>query len=265
MSGRSRRTALFKVIIPARYASSRLPGKPLCEIQGKPMIQHVWEQALQSGAEAVIIAVDDERVKKVAERFGARVCITSREHRSGTERIAEVLDQLGEKDDAIIVNVQGDEPQLPGDLINQVASLLQLSEGAAAATLCEPIITSAELFDPNIVKVVLDEKGFALYFSRAPIPWDRGAFGSWKENSSLSPSVAYYRHIGLYAYRAQALRQFATLAPCPLEAVECLEQLRFLYHGYRIRVAQAAKAPGVGVDTPQDLERVRDTFRTGRC
>jgi 3-deoxy-manno-octulosonate cytidylyltransferase (CMP-KDO synthetase) len=248
---------LFKVIIPARYASSRLPGKPLCEIAGKPMIQHVWERAQESGPAAVIIATDDERVRSVAEGFGAQVCITASEHRSGTERIAEVLERLGERDDAIVVNLQGDEPQLPGALIGQVASLLQMSENAAVATLYEPIPETAELFDPNVVKVVLDGRGFALYFSRAPIPWDRDAFTSWKEADPRSLGVTYYRHIGLYAYRAGALKQFAKLGPCPLETVERLEQLRFLYHGYRIRVAQAARPPGVGVDTPQDLERLR--------
>ncbi|MGH8580379.1 MAG: 3-deoxy-manno-octulosonate cytidylyltransferase [Gammaproteobacteria bacterium] len=248
---------MFKVIIPARYASSRLPGKPLCEIHGKPLIQHVWERAQESGAEAVIIAADDERVKSAAERFGAQVCMTSSEHRSGTERIAEVLERLGERDDTIIVNLQGDEPQLPGELIGQVASLLQTGEGAAAATLCEPIPESAELLDPNVVKVVLDGRGFALYFSRAPIPWDRDAFASWKENKPLPVGITYYRHIGLYAYRAAVLKQFAKLGPCPMETVERLEQLRFLYHGHRIRVAQAARPSGVGVDTPQDLERLR--------
>lgn len=247
---------MFKVIIPARYASSRLPGKPLCEIGGKPLIQHVWERAQESGAEAVIIATDDERVKSAAERFGAQVCMTSCEHRSGTERIAEVLERLGEKDDAIVVNLQGDEPQLPGELIGQVALLLQMSEGAAAATLYQPIPEPAELFDPNVVKIVVDGRGFALYFSRAPIPWDRDAFASRKETDPLPPGVTYYRHIGLYAYRAEVLRQFAKLGPCPLETVERLEQLRFLHHGHRIRVAQAARPPGVGVDTPQDLERV---------
>jgi len=227
------------------------------------MIQHVWERAQESGAEAVIIAADDERVKSVAEGFGAQVCMTFREHRSGTERIAEVLEQLGEKDDAIVVNLQGDEPQLPGELIGQVASLLQTSEGAAVATLCEPIPESAELFDPNVVKIVLDGRGFALYFSRAPIPWDRDGFGSRKETDPLPLGITFHRHIGLYAYRAEVLRQFAKLGPCPLETVERLEQLRFLHHGHRIRVAQAARPPGVGVDTPQDLDRVRATWLPG--
>ncbi len=251
---------MFKVLIPARYASSRLPGKPLCEIAGKPMIQHVWERAQESGPAAVIIAADDERVKSVAERFGAQVCMTSTEHRSGTDRIVEVLERLGERDDIIIVNLQGDEPQLPGELIGQVASLLQMSEGAAVATLCEPILVSAELLDPNVVKVVVDGGGFALYFSRAPIPWDREELGLSQPAKPLSLGATYYRHIGLYAYRTRVLRQFAKLGPCPLETVERLEQLRFLYHGYRIRVAQASRAAGAGVDTPQDLERVRTSL-----
>lgn len=224
------------------------------------MIQHVYERGQESGAAAVIIATDDERVKFAAERFGAQVCMTSSEHRSGTDRIVEVLERLGERDDAVIVNLQGDEPQLPGKLIDQVASLLPMSEGAAVATLCESILVSAELLDPNVVKVVVDGGGFALYFSRAPIPWDRDAFASWKESKPLPLGATYYRHIGLYAYRAGALKQFAKLGPCSLEAVEGLEQLRFLYHGYRIRVAQASWAAGVGVDTPQDLERVRTSL-----
>ncbi len=251
---------MFKVIIPARYASSRLPGKPLCEIAGKLLVQHVWERAQESGAAAVIIATDDERVKFAVQGFGAQVCMTSSAHRSGTDRIVEVLERLGERDDAIIVNLQGDEPQLPGELIGQVASLLQMSEGAAVATLCEPILASAELLDPNVVKVVLDGRGFALYFSRAPIPWDREELGLSQPAKPLSLGATYYRHIGLYAYRTRVLRQFAKLGPCPLEAAERLEQLRFLYHGYRIRVAQASRAAGVGVDTPQDLERMRTSL-----
>ncbi|GAB6043836.1 3-deoxy-manno-octulosonate cytidylyltransferase [Endothiovibrio diazotrophicus] len=244
----------FKVVIPARYGSSRLPGKPLAPIAGRPMIEHVHRRALESGAEEVWIATDDERIGEAARCFGARVCMTSAEHRSGTDRIGEVAAMRGWGEEEIVVNLQGDEPLMPPTLLRQAAAGLSDHPQAVVATLAARIHTTAELFDPHVVKVVSDAAGFACYFSRAPIPWDRDAFAVTTEE--LPERSAHFRHIGLYAYRAGYLARYAELEPCPLEAMESLEQLRVLWHGDSIYVAEAAELPGPGVDTAADLERI---------
>ena len=245
----------FKVIIPARYASSRLPGKPLLDIGGKPMLQHVYERARLSGAEEVLIATDDQRVGELAARLGAPVQMTGSHHRSGTERLAEVVRERGEPGDRIIVNLQGDEPLIPPALISQVAELLDSRPNADVATLCEPIETLEELLDPGVVKVVRDGRDRALYFSRAPIPWHRESFA--RQPVELPSGQRYYRHLGIYAYRVSYLLDFVESEPSAIEETESLEQLRALYHGGRIVVAQAVEKSGPGVDTETDLEKVR--------
>jgi 3-deoxy-manno-octulosonate cytidylyltransferase (CMP-KDO synthetase) len=245
----------FTVVIPARYASSRLPGKPLQDIAGKPMIQHVWQQACLSGAQQVVVATDDQRIAEACEGFGAKVVMTRVDHNSGTDRLAEVATALGLAPDAIVVNVQGDEPLIPPSIIDQVAANLANNPQAAMATLAEPIEEAQALFNPNVVKVVTDKTGLALTFSRAPLPWARDAFAVNKEQ--LPAGVPYRRHIGIYSYRAQFLHDFVSWGPCWLEDTECLEQLRALWHGVRIHVADALEAPPAGVDTPEDLARVR--------
>ena len=245
----------FTVVIPARFASSRLPGKPLQEIAGKPMIQHVWEQACKSSAQRVVVATDDARIVEACRAFGAEVQLTRAEHNSGTDRLAEVATALGLAADAIVVNVQGDEPLIPPAIIDQVAANLAAHPEAAIATLAEPIEEAAALFNPNVVKVATDLNGLALTFSRAPLPWARDAFASSREQ--LPRDVPYRRHIGIYAYRTQFLHDFVAWGPCWLEDTECLEQLRALWHGVRIHVADALQAPPAGVDTAEDLERVR--------
>jgi 3-deoxy-manno-octulosonate cytidylyltransferase (CMP-KDO synthetase) len=245
----------FTVVIPARYASSRLPGKPLQDIAGKPMIQHVWEQACKSSARQVVVATDDARIVEACHAFGAGVLLTRVDHNSGTDRLAEVAAALGLAPDAIVVNVQGDEPLIPPAIIDQVAANLAANPQAAIATLAEPIDDLAALFNPNVVKVVSDRNGLALTFSRAPLPWARDALAVSREQ--LPANVPYRRHIGIYAYRAQFLHDFVAWGPCWLEDTECLEQLRALWHGVRIHVADALQAPPAGVDTQEDLERVR--------
>ncbi|WP_439888157.1 3-deoxy-manno-octulosonate cytidylyltransferase [Pseudomonas sp. MBLB4123] len=245
----------FTVVIPARYASSRLPGKPLQQIAGKPMIQHVWEQACKSGAQQVVVATDDARIVEACRGFGAAVQLTRPDHNSGTDRLAEVASALGLAADAIVVNVQGDEPLIPPAIIDQVAANLAANPQAAIATLAEPIDEVSALFNPNVVKVASDASGLALTFSRAPLPWARDAFAV--DRQQLPAGVPYRRHIGIYAYRAQFLHDFVAWGPCWLENTECLEQLRALWHGVRIHVADALQAPPAGVDTADDLERVR--------
>lgn len=245
----------FIVVIPARYASSRLPGKPLLDIAGKPMLQWVHQAACDSGAGQVIIATDDARIEAAATGFGADVCMTLDTHTSGTERLAEVAGKRGIGDEAIVVNVQGDEPLLPAALARQVAEGLDRNPAARIATLATPIGSAAEFFDANVVKVATDRQGFALYFSRAPIPWDRELLCDGRQD--LSVTAAPLRHIGLYAYRAAYLRDYARMEPAPLEQAEQLEQLRALWHGEKIHVAQALVKPGPGVDTAEDLEKVR--------
>ncbi len=248
-------SAAFTVVIPARFASTRLPGKPLQEIAGKPMIQHVWEQACKSSAQQVVVATDDARIVSACEAFGARVVLTRVEHNSGTDRLAEVASQLGLASDAIVVNVQGDEPLIPPAIIDQVAANLAAHPEAAIATLAEPIEDVTALFNPNVVKVSSDINGLALTFSRAPLPWARDALA--QDRNVLPAGVPYRRHIGIYAYRAGFLHDFVAWGPCQLEDTECLEQLRALWHGVRIHVADALQSPPAGVDTAEDLERVR--------
>lgn len=246
----------FVVVIPARYASTRLPGKPLADIHGKPMVQHVVEKALQSGADRVIVATDDERVQQALAPFAAaagfEVCMTSPDHQSGTERLAEVCRHYGFAADTIIVNVQGDEPLIPPVIIRQVADNLAAAS-APMATLSVPIRDAEEAFNPNAVKVVTDREGYALYFSRASIPWDRDRFVQSREQIGDH----YQRHIGIYAYRAGFIQRYVDWAPSVLEQVEALEQLRVLWYGEKIHVAQALQAPPVGVDTQADLDKVR--------
>lgn len=239
----------FRVVIPARYASTRLPGKPLLPIAGRPMIEHVWRRAQATGAREVLIATDDARIEAAALAFGASVVMTSPDHLSGTDRLAEVAHRQGWPADSVIVNVQGDEPLLPSANVDQVATLLQADADAAMATLMTPLTDERDFQDPNIVKVVSDRFGRALYFSRAPIPWPRDGRGT-------DATVVGWRHIGLYAYRVGALATLAALAPTPLELTERLEQLRALENGIKISIAAALETPGPGVDTPEDLERV---------
>lgn len=244
----------FKIVIPARYASTRLPGKPLLDIAGKPMIQHVFERANESEATQVIIATDDERIASTANAFGADICMTKADHPSGTDRLAEVAQQYQFDDDDIIINVQGDEPCLPAALINQVADDLSQHADADMATLFSIIEEEKQIFDPNVVKVVTDQKGYALTFSRAPIPWLRDVF---LQDVDLPESLPHKRHIGLYGYRANFLKQYAKLTPCILEQAESLEQLRALYHGKKIHLTEAKINPGHGVDTAEDLTLAR--------
>lgn len=237
----------FVVVIPARFASSRLPGKPLADINGKPMIQWVWQQATQSGAAEVVIATDDERVAVVAADFGARVVMTKTSHQSGTERLAEVVDILKLAKDTVVVNVQGDEPFIPPAIIRQVAQNLSGQHKARMATLSVPVSAIDEVQNPNVVKVVTDKDGYALYFSRSVMPFDRdGAFAG-------KTAQIYRRHIGIYAYRAGFIQDYVSWPVSELEQIECLEQLRVLWQGEAIHVADAEQVPPVGVDTPADL------------
>lgn len=237
----------FRVAIPARYGSTRFPGKPLIELAGRPLLEHVWRRACAAGATEVVIATDDERIAEAAGDFGAEVCLTGAEHASGTDRIAEVAATRGWGDDDIVVNLQGDEPLTPPAILAQVAEDLDAAPDAPMATLAVPL--PGELAeDPNIVKVVTDARGFALYFSRAPIPW-------WRDGRP-NHEGACRRHLGIYAYRAGFLRRFTEMESAPLEEIERLEQLRALWHGYAIHVADAVAVPGAGLDTPDDVERV---------
>ncbi|QKZ06074.1 3-deoxy-manno-octulosonate cytidylyltransferase [Pseudomonas eucalypticola] len=245
----------FTVVIPARFSSTRLPGKPLQLIAGKPMVQHVWEQARKSAAQRVVVATDDARIVEACQAFGAEVLLTRADHESGTDRLAEVAQALGLAADAIVVNVQGDEPLIPPTVIDQVAANLAAHAEAGMATLAEPIEDVESLFNTNVVKVVTDRNGLALTFSRATLPWARDQFAN--DRDSLPAGVPFRRHIGIYAYRAGFLQDFVAWGPCWLEETERLEQLRALWHGVRIHVADAVEAPPAGVDTPQDLERVR--------
>ncbi|WP_249978760.1 3-deoxy-manno-octulosonate cytidylyltransferase [Vreelandella olivaria] len=244
----------FIAVVPARYGSSRLPGKPLLDIAGEPMVAHVWRRACQSQARQVVVATDDERIRDVMLPYGAEVVMTRSDHLSGTDRLAEVAEQLALGDEQLVVNVQGDEPLIPPVLIDQVALRLADDPEAAIATLAEPISDVETLFNANVVKVVRSLQGRALYFSRAPIPWDREHF---KAQPALLETDAWLRHIGIYAYRAGFLSAYRTLAPSSLEQLEQLEQLRALQHGYAIQVALASTVNPPGVDTAEDLERVR--------
>lgn len=239
----------FVVVIPARYASERLPGKPLRQIAGKTMLQHVFERGTESGAREVLIATDDQRIFDAANAFGASVQITSSDHRSGTERLAEVADILNWPDEQIVVNLQGDEPMMPPDLINQCAALLD-DESVDMATLASPITLKTDYENPNIVKVVSDDEGNALYFSRSPIPYSRN-----ENTDELAIKTAMHHH-GIYAYRCGTLRKIVTAARSDLEDCEQLEQLRALSIGLRIKVAAASSRPPAGVDTEEDLAEV---------
>lgn len=252
----------FTVVIPARYASTRLPGKPLADINGKPMIQCVVERALASGAAEVVVATDDERIAEVVRNIGVRAMMTSADHSSGTERLAEVVERLALNEQEIVVNVQGDEPMIPAEVIQQVAENLHAQHVAPMATLAVPLTSYEEIINPNIVKVVTDALGYALYFSRAPIPYGRDVFSQFAEPNSEQCFVQtdfcpWQRHVGLYAYRAGFIRRYAEWPPSQLEQVEQLEQLRVLWQGERIHVAQAIKTPPAGVDTAEDLALVR--------
>lgn len=251
----------FHAVVPARYASSRLPGKPLADIAGKPMVVRVVEAALKSSATDVCVATDDERVRTAVEAHGHRAVMTRVDHASGTDRLAEVVDAMGWRDDELVVNVQGDEPLIEPALIDAVADALgEVSHGGAPAmsTAAHPLISASDFFNPNVVKVVCDAAGRAMYFSRAPMPWARDAFAA--DRSQLPASLGALRHIGIYGYRAGFLRAYGRLAPSPIEGIEALEQLRVLWHGYDIRVAVFDHPPQPGVDTPEDLERVRALF-----
>ncbi len=251
--------AVFKVVIPARFASTRLPGKPLLDIGGKPMVVRVAEQASLSGAEQIIIATDHQPIVAAAQEHGFQARMTRADHNSGTDRIAEVSAQQGWTGDTIVVNVQGDEPLIPPALIRSVAQHLHDHPDCAIATACHPIHDEASMRNPNIVKAVLDKHGNALYFSRAPIPWPRDAYAG----NAPSPQHAHaLRHIGIYAYRASFLHIYGQLAPAQIEQIESLEQLRALYHGYRIGVAVTPEAPPSGVDTEADLLLAREIFET---
>lgn len=252
---------MFYCVIPARYGASRLPGKPLLEIAGEAMVEHVRRAALASGARAVVVATDHPEIRARVEAAGGRVCMTAAGHASGTDRLAEVAELCGWQDEDIVVNVQGDEPLLPPAVIDQVAGELAANPDCGVATLCEPIADPQMLTDPNAVKVVVAQ-GRALYFSRAPIPWPRDL--ALCGEPPLDPRCPPLRHIGLYAYRVAALRNFSGWPVAPLEAVEALEQLRFLANGVAIRVALAAAPVPGGVDTPEDLARVRECFRSRR-
>jgi len=251
----------FYVVIPARYASARLPGKPLLDIAGKPMVVHVADRARSSGAIQTIIATDDVRIVDAAKEYGYFAMLTRTDHVSGTDRIAEVAAREGWPDDAIVVNVQGDEPLIDPALIVEVATALQNNKDAAMATACHSIEIKSDFVNPNIVKVVLDKNGHALYFSRAPIPYPRDAFASQQD---LPAGMPVYRHIGIYAYRAEFLKQYAHIPAAPIEQYESLEQLRVLYHGYKIAVAISNNAPATGVDTEEDLAYVRGVYTVNK-
>lgn len=240
----------FRVIIPARYNSSRLPGKALMDISGKPMLQHVYERAIASGASSVVIATDDQRIAKAAEKFNAPVCMTATEHPTGTDRIAQAIEALDYAPEDIVVNVQGDEPLIPPAIIQQVANNLTLYTQASVATLCERIHNLDQLRNPNIVKVVINVQGYALYFSRSVIPW-------LKKDEINLPYQLYYRHIGLYAYRVAFLQRYVTWPHCPLEEMEALEQLRVLWNNEKIHVDVAIEKVKQDVNTLEDLEKVR--------
>lgn len=246
----------FKIVIPARYASVRLVGKPLLDIAGKPMVVRVAEKAKVTGAE-VVVATDDVRILDAVKEHGYQAILTRADHVSGTDRIAEVALKMGWAENEIVVNVQGDEPLIESTLIEEVAFNLAQHNDAAIATACHLIHDKAMMLNPNTVKVVLDKEGYALYFSRAPIPYPRDAFAA---NQDLPDAMLIYRHIGIYAYRTSFLKAYAGLQASPIEQYESLEQLRALWHGYKVSVAVTSHAPAAGVDTEEDLVAMRELF-----
>ncbi len=247
----------FVVVIPTRYASTRLPGKPLQDIAGKTMIQRVYQQACKTAASQVWVATDDARIEAEVTSWGGQVLMTSIDHQSGTDRLAEVASQLGLAQDAILVNLQGDEPLMPPAVVNQVAANLQAHPDCVAATLCEPIRRTEDFRNPSVVKVVADDRGRVLYFSRAPIPWPRDLA---LDQNELPDNLDARRHLGIYAYRAGFLAEYVRWAPAALERTEMLEQLRILAHGASIHLDFCCEPVPAGVDTPADLERVRRHF-----
>lgn len=247
------------IVIPARYASVRLPGKPLVDIAGKPMIQRVYEQAIKAGMDDTVVATDDERIEACLNELGYPVIMTSPDHQSGTDRLAEVVSKLGLNTDDVVINVQGDEPLIPVSVVKQVAELLVNNQQASMATLSTPITDVESLQNPNVVKVVSDQNGKALYFSRAPIPWHRDSRNH--TNDTKLQDYPYQRHIGIYAYRAGFLKSFSSWPPCQLEQVESLEQLRALWHGHEIQISQACELVPEGIDTQEDLEVVRQYYQ----
>ncbi|AIT08875.1 3-deoxy-manno-octulosonate cytidylyltransferase [Candidatus Francisella endociliophora] len=243
------------IVIPARLKSTRLPGKMLADIAGKPMIQRVYEQVSKSKFDSIFIATDSHEIKEIAEGFGANVILTRDDHESGTDRIAEAVTKLGFDDEDVVVNVQGDEPLIPIENIEQAAELLINKPEAVVSTLCEQITDASDIYNPNNVKVVFDKNNYALYFSRASIPFERG----FSEKNQVNISE-FFRHIGIYTYRVGFLKHYAELTVSPIEKYEALEQLRVLYNGYKIAVDQAAKPTPAGVDTLEDLEKIRKLF-----
>lgn len=256
------------LVIPARYASTRLPGKPLRDIAGKPMIQHVYERGMEAanevGFKEIIVATDDERIRKICESFGANVCMTSANHETGSDRLAEVVSIKQWSDNTIVVNLQGDEPLTPVAILKQVAENLAQNNDASIATLSTPIQTAGEYADPNVVKVVTDKSGMALYFSRAPIPFQRDVDLNLDLKKYTEVSGFAHRHIGIYAYRASYLKSFASMQVCQIEQLEKLEQLRAMWHGARIHVDVATQLPGHGVDTEADLKAVEKLLQSRR-
>jgi len=249
----------FKIVIPARFASSRFPGKPLVDLCGKPLVQHVYECAVSTGADTVLIATDDDRIADVVKQFGAPVCMTSANHHSGTDRIVEVAEKMGWQDNDVVVNLQGDEPLTPASIISQVAENLHKNPQAVCATLSAALASRDEITNPNVVKVVSDINGFAMYFSRADIPYDRD------QTLPVDDLSEYQRHIGIYAYRVGFLKRYASLPQCTLEKHEALEQLRILWNGEKIHIEEAVELPGHGVDTPEDLEQVKSLLEKNEC
>jgi 3-deoxy-manno-octulosonate cytidylyltransferase (CMP-KDO synthetase) len=243
----------YKIVIPARFGSSRLPGKPLLNIAGKPMVQHVYERAQETGVSEIVVATDDQRIFDAVMSFGGEAVLTRADHETGTDRIAEVALFKGWDDDVVIVNLQGDEPLIPPELIELTAKGLIEHQDAGMSSLCTPIDNADDLFDANIVKVVMDYQGYAMYFSRASIPWDRDVFA---KGQSLPSKMSPCRHIGMYGYRVSFLKAYAKMTPCDIEQTESLEQLRALWYGHRIHMGVIESAPGHGVDTQDDLDRV---------
>lgn len=257
----------FVALVPARMASTRLPGKALADIAGQPMVVHVAARARAAGAQRVAVATDDERIAAAVVAAGHEAIMTRADHPTGTDRLAEAAAILGLADDTIVVNVQGDEPQVPPGLVAAVAARLATDEEAAIATAGHPLASIDDFLDPNVVKIVCDRRMRAIYFSRAPIPFDRDHMGDFPRrlpDALASGQPAPLRHIGIYAYRCGFLRAYPALERSPLESIESLEQLRAIWHGYRIAVHQAANAPPAGIDTPADLARVRTAIAGGR-